>query len=136
MIAPGAERIIQVRQRGYKPSDAVMVSLVGPRGFHNPTVLPVPGQHYDWRWATGLDIVLCVSRKVPWRELALAIKLVGPEYLRLWDIEHKRGAEVFWMPIFPADDIEQPPHTILQSGWYFGLDFSPFHEEENEAYFQ
>jgi len=136
MIAPGASHIVKVRMRGYRPADAVLVSLIGNTGFVNTTVLPEPGQQYDWRWIKDLDVILFVSRKTAWRELALALKLAEPEHLRLWDIEHKRGANVYWTPIFPADGVSQPANTVLVRDWYFGLDFSPFHEEENKEFAQ
>lgn len=136
MIAPGADAIIKARMRGYRPADAVVISLVGRTNFANPTVMPLAGQHYDWRWIVGLDVVLCISRKTAWRELALVLKLAVPEHLRLWDVEKKRGAEVYWTPIFPADDIEPPPNTVRVSNWHFGLDFSPFHEDNNKAFAQ
>lgn len=136
MIAPGAERIIKDRMRGYRPADAVIVSMVGRTGFANPTILPAAGQRYDWRWIVGLDVVLCISRKTAWRELALEVKLAGPEHLRLWDVENQRGAEVYWRPIFPVNEAPEGVKLTVMRDWYFDLDFSPFHEEDNKAFAQ
>lgn len=136
MIAPGADSIIKVRMRGYRPADAVVVSLVGHTGFDNPTVNPARGQQYDWRWIAGLDVVMCISSKTAWRDVALAIKLAGPEHLRLWDVEQKRGAEVYWKPVFPVNEAPQRLNLTILRDWYFDLDFSPFHEEDNKAFAQ
>lgn len=136
MIAPGADHIVKARMRGYKPADAVVISLVGRTGLVNPTVQPVAGQRYDWRWIAGLDVVLCISRKTPWRDLALALKMAGPEHLRLWDTDSQRGATAYWRPVFPIDEAPPGVQMTTQNGWYFDLDFSPFHEDENKAFTQ
>lgn len=136
MIAPGADSIIKERMRGFRPADVVVVSLVGRTCFANPTVLPADNQQYDWRWVVGLDVVLCISRKTAWRELATAIKLAGPEHLRLWSVDSQRGAEVFWRPVFPVNEAPEGVVMVTDSGWYFDIDFSPFHEEDNKAFAQ
>lgn len=136
MIAPGADHIVKARMRGYRPADTVVVSLIGGVALENPTVLPDPSLEYDWRWIKGLDVALFIAPGVEWRDVAMALKQADPSYLVVWDVHSNRGAEVLWRPVFPVEDAPQNLKMVAHCGWYWNLDFSPFHEEENEAYFQ
>lgn len=132
MIAPGADHIVQARMRGYKPADTVVVSLVGPFAVQNPTVLPELGKRYDWRWLKGLDVALLIATGIDWKQTAFDIKQAGPEYLCLWDIHTHRGAQVVWRPYQTRPDA----FSVELRGWFLGLDYSAFHEEDNKVFWQ
>lgn len=132
MIAPGADHIVKARIRGYKPADTVVVSLVGPFAVQNPTVLPEVGQRYDWRWIKGLNVALLIATGIDWKQTAFDIKQSGPEYLCVWDIHTHRGAQVVWRPY----QTRLEAFSVELNGWHFGLDYSPFHEEDNKVFWQ
>jgi hypothetical protein len=132
MIAPGAEEIIKERMRGLRPADTVVVSLVGPFAVLNHSVLPETGRQYDWRWVKGLDIALLIASSQDWKRTAFEIKQAAPGYLCVWDIHTHRGAEVIWRPY----QTRQEPFSVELRGWFFGLDYSAFHEEDNKVFWQ
>lgn len=134
MIAPGAERIVKARLKGFRPTDTVVISLVGKVEVDNPQVLPAQSVPYDWRWVKGLDIALFISSEVEWRTLALDVKQEDPRYLCLWDVDSYRGAQVLWRPVGMAGQQKPEGGMVLSCGWYWGLDFSNFHEEDNGAF--
>lgn len=132
VIAPGADHIVKARLRGYKPADAVVISLVGPFAVQNPTILPDIGQHYDWRWVKDLDVALMIAPVIDWQKTAFEIKQAGPRYLVVWDIHSHRGAEVVWRPY----QTKPEAFSVELRGWHFGLDYSAFHEEDNKVFWQ
>lgn len=89
----GASQILESRMKGGKPSDLVLVSLVGPLEDGNPVVL-ADGPEYDWRFCRGLEV--CIFGKVgtPNRQTAMAIGMNLPRRLYLWDVEAKEGTDV------------------------------------------
>lgn len=89
----GASRILESRMKGEKPSDLVIVSLVGPVDEGNPVVL-ANGPEHDWRFCRGLHV--CIFGKVgtPNRQTGLAIGSNIPSRLYLWDVEAKEGTEL------------------------------------------
>ncbi len=132
MIAPGADEIVKTRLRGMRPADAVVVSLVGDFDLANPLVTPEVGKQYDWRWVKGLNIALMIASAVDWKRTAFDIKRAEPEYLCVWDIYAHRGAQVVWRPC----QTKPEPFSVELRGWHFGLDYSPFHDEDNKVFFQ
>ena len=132
MIAPGADAIIQARMRGYKPSDTVVVSLVGSFALKNPVVTADPGKQYDWRWLKGLDVALMIATGIDWKQVAFEIKRAEPEYLCVWDIHTHRGAQVVWRPYQTRPE----SFSVELRGWFLGLDYSAFHEEDNKVFWQ
>lgn len=135
MIAPGAEVIVKARQRGYKPSEMVLVSLVGKLHTDSPVVLPKAGQAYDWRWVRDLDIGIFINGDSDWRLLASAMKMDMPHYLCLWDVASRRGTQVLWKPIGPIGSANQAG-AFVKNGWLWVLDFCNFNEEDNKVFWQ
>lgn len=93
MLPKNAESIVQMRRKGMKPDDLVIVSLVGSLPETNHVVI-ADGPEYDWRWCRGLKI--CIFGKVGTsnRQTAIAIGANLPAKLHLWDVEAKNGADV------------------------------------------
>lgn len=89
----GAQRILDMRLKGEKPKDMVIVSLVGQLDEGNPVVM-ADSADYDWRFCRGLEV--CIFGKVgaPNRQVALAIGAILPKRLYLWDVESKEGTDL------------------------------------------
>lgn len=127
MIPFGAQRIIDARQRGMKPAELVLVSLVGRLNENNPTVYADPRREYEWFWARGLQVCIFASTEVNWRAVALSIKRQSPSALLLWDADRREGADVYFLP--HVDDIGKPPS---ERRWH--LDFLPWLPWQNQEF--
>lgn len=122
------------RLKGFRPADTVAISMVGKLGIENPTILPAASKEYDWRWVKDLDVALFISPSIEWRQLAFELKAAGPRYLCLWDVASMRGAEVLWKPI--EEGTKPGPLMVVHCGWLWGMDYSSFAQEDNEAFYQ
>jgi hypothetical protein len=127
MIAQNAEAIVAARLKGQKPTAMVIVSMVGPVVTDNPLVFARAAEHYDWRWARGLDVCLYVGGDVDWQSVLLEIAVQRPEHLSLWDDSGKWGTAVYLIP--RETDIGKPPKA-----WKFELDFLPWMDFQNEDF--
>lgn len=127
MIANNAQQIIDARMQGFKPDEMVLVSLVGRISEPNHTVLADPKLQYDWRWVHGLEICIYITASIDWRPVTRAIAGARPRFLGLWDLESKRGANVYLIPT--EDDIGKP---IRQ--WLYKLDFLSWMDFQNREY--
>lgn len=127
IIPHGAQRIIDARQKGMKPAELVLVSLIGRLNENNPTVYADPRREYEWFWARGLQVCIFASTEVNWRAVALSIKRHGPSALYLWDADRCGGAEVFLIPSMA--DLDKP-----RSEWRLNLDFLPWLPSQNEEF--
>lgn len=106
MLALNAEPILKARLRGFKPSELVMVSLVGHLHTANHTVLALPGTDYDWRWVRGLEVCVHVGDAPNWYDTVKAIARQRPEWLGMWNCAVGGGANVYLIPT--ADDVAKP----------------------------
>jgi hypothetical protein len=134
MIAPGSEGILKTRLKGYRPTDTIVVSLVGRVEVDNPQALPERSVKYDWRWVKGLDIAIFINATVDWRNTAMEIKQADPRYLCIWDVDSNRGAQILWQPVCVAGEAKNTEGMVLSCGWYWRMDFSNFHEEDNGVF--
>ena len=125
----GAQPIIDARKRGLKPSELIIVSMIGPTGENNQTVYVNPDAAYDWRWAVGLQICVFVNAQTKDKAKAvlLALGREYPTFLALWNVDLFRGAQVWALPV--VDDIEKP-----KSQWRHRLDFLPWFEFQNHDF--
>lgn len=127
MIPHGAQRIIDARQKGMKPAELVLVSMIGRLNENNPTVYADPRREYEWFWARGLQVCIFASTEVSWRAVALPIKRQSPSALYLWDADRREGAEVFLIPNMA--DLDKP-----RNEWRLNLDFLPWLPSQNEEF--
>lgn len=127
MIPAGAQKIIDARSRGFKPSELILVSLIGRINEPNPTVYARPGQNYDWRWVRGLKVCVYADETVNWKPTLIAIAKERPEWLALWDMPGAEGAEAAYLP--NVDDLGKPRHQ-----WRWDIYFQPWVECENKAF--
>lgn len=118
-LPPGARSILESRIKGDKPSDLVIVSLVGSLPDGNPVVL-ADGPEFDWRWCRGLEI--CIFGKVgtPNRQTAIAIGMNLPAKLFLWDVEAKVGTDV--IVHLRESGLQKPASQIGMADWTAILD--------------
>lgn len=128
-IPNGAQPIIDARKSGQKPSEMILVSLIGPTGESNHTVFANPHATYDWRWAIGLQVCLMVNEatKRKAKEILLAIGKEFPEQLHVWNVDVFKGSRVTTLPL--ADDIEKQ-----KAAWRWALDFTPWLEYDNNKF--
>lgn len=129
-IPNGSQAIIDLRKKGLKPNELILVSLIGPTGESNHTVFANPDAVYDWRWTVGLQVCLMVNEATRRRtkEILLAIGKEHPEQLHIWNVDLYKGVRVS-PPLPRVEDIEKP-----KSQWRWMLDFTAWSERENEKF--
>lgn len=110
MLATNALKILELRKRGYKPDEMILVSLVGKIDELNHTVYAVAKNEYDWSWCKGLDICVYASSGVDWLPTIKAIADAKPHFLAVWDIDRKEGAEFWRLPCEKA--LSKPQHEL------------------------
>lgn len=125
----GADAILAVRKRGMKPSDMVIVSLIGPLDERNTTVLANPDAAYDWRWTIGLKLCVFVNTATAQKAKAtlMAIGKSCPDSLLLWNVDQYAGAYVSALPIL--DCIDKP-----KSLWQYRLNVLAWLDCENKDF--
>lgn len=64
-----AAGLIDLRSRGLIPELPVLISLVGKLDFGNVTLYAKPGETYDWRPVSALDVEVFASSAVPFSGL-------------------------------------------------------------------
>ncbi|USE81138.1 hypothetical protein NDR89_15570 [Cupriavidus gilardii] len=127
----GAKPILEARMRaGAKPSDMVIVSLVGRLDEGNPVVV-ADGPEYDWRFLRGLQVCLFGKPGTPNRQVAIAIGACLPERLWLWDVESKKGADVIAHVRLEAIDL---PHKELRKVSNWTAILSPWVDWQNRRF--
>jgi len=111
----GAQPIIDARKRGLKPSELIIVSMIGPTGENNQTVYVNPNAAYDWRWAVGLQLCVFVNAQTRIRPRRYCWRwgVSTPTFLALWNVDLFRGAQVWALPV--VDDIEKPKVAVAAS---------------------
>lgn len=129
MIALNAQPIVDARLRGFKPSELVLVSLVGHVHAENHTVRAIPGNAYDWRWVRDLELCVYVGERNDWVDTLKAIALHRPAYLSIWNCSEHWGAQVYLIPT--ADDIAKPVRQ-----WTHELDFLPWLDFQNDDFIE
>lgn len=98
MIATNAKKIVDLRANGYRPNEMILVSLVGKIDELNHTIFALPKAKYDWSWCANLDICVYADSSVDWMATVAAISEAKPNYLALWDVDRKEGAEFWRLP--------------------------------------
>jgi len=91
MLPTGSKPIVDARVAYKRPSDLLIVSMVGRVPEANPVIL---ADGSDWRFVEGLQICVFTKRGKPFRELCRQIAYNGPRWLGLWDVENREGATV------------------------------------------
>ena len=129
MIAMNAQPILDARFRGFKPSDLVLVSLVGLVHAENHTVRAIPGTAYDWRWVHGLDVCVYIGERCDWASTVKAIALQHPAYLGVWNCTEHWGAHAYLIPT--EGDLSQPVRR-----WTYELDFLPWLDFQNTDFIE
>lgn len=127
MIAVNAQPIVDARLRGFKPSELILVSLVGHVCAENHTVRAIPATPYDWRWVHGLELCVYVGERGDWVDTVKAIALQRPAYLAIWNCAEHWGARVYLIPT--AEDISKPVRQ-----WAYELDFLPWLDFQNDDF--
>lgn len=99
-LAIGALQIHKSRLSGKKPTEMVLVSVIGRLpNESNPTVVFNPDddpRQFDWRWSLGLDVVLVYSAETKTAAKRVLSRLLEQRYrglaqVYLWDRDRQRG---------------------------------------------
>lgn len=120
----GAQSILAARQRGMKPAEMLIVSMIGPVNESNHTVYANPIMEYDWRWLVGLKVCLYVKPGIDWRKAAMDIARCKPEWFGVYDAAQMKGTDVYSLPV--VEDIAKP-----STHWRYKLHFIPWMEFQN-----
>lgn len=123
-LPENAETILRARMKGLRPSDMVIVSLLGAARTSNPLVLARPDAAFDWRWVRGLEVCLYVDDQPNWYDTLKDIAVQRPAYLGLWNASGQWGADAYLIPT--AEDIAKPVPE-----WAYELDFLPWLDFQN-----
>jgi hypothetical protein len=129
MIALNAQPILDARLKGLKPSNLILVSLVGHVHAGNHTVRAIPGTEYDWRWVRDLDLCVYVGERGDWVDTVKAIALQRPDHLSIWNCVDHWGARVYLIPT--AAEIAKPVRQ-----WAYELDFLPWLDLQNADFIE
>lgn len=143
MIAPGAEAIVNLRRKGMKPADIVIVSLAGRQEAKNVQVMPKEDSDYDWRWIKDLDICVFFRAENEWEDTVFRIKLEGPRRLIMWNLDTCDGKEVLIEPVEQIDPDSGATHpeyddkgNIFLSGWRWEIRFNDLIDGREREFLQ
>lgn len=122
MTPVGAKAIADLRAKGMRPADPVLVSLIGrlPQ-FDGPCVIAAPDNEYDWSFLAGLETHVWVRDGIAARQTLLALTKAGADLLQVWDVALKKGAWV--MTDTPIADarleraIEARNERLIKAAW-------------------
>lgn len=88
-----AQQIIDLRAKGKRPADMILVSLVGWLGEVNPCVTAREGVTYDWRFIRGLDaLIVTTTKDKAIRDLVRAVLAEQPNSLGVWFADKQGGS--------------------------------------------
>lgn len=93
----GGNEIAANRSAGKRPADMVLVSMIGPLGETNPTVVAKPGRDYDWRFLVGLNVLIVAdtqTEKQAVRRVMDGLLALPTEYLGVWLADKQNGFNV------------------------------------------
>jgi hypothetical protein len=123
----GAEAVIAARKRGMKPSEMLIVSLIGAVNESNHTIYANPESEYDWRWLVGLKVCIYINDATKWKPISTAIARARPEWMGIYNADQFKGADVSALPL--VDDIEKP-----MSQWRYRLNILPWMDFQNKEF--
>lgn len=95
----GGQEIATLRANRKKPADMVIVSLVGPIREKNPLVIAQPSRNYDWRFLSGLDVLIVANTSIDKslvKRVSEAIAQFTPSYLGVWFNDAQNGLHLAW----------------------------------------
>ena len=102
LLPYGAAEILSLRQSGKRPADMVLVSMIGPLREMNPVVIAKPERSYDWRFLSGLSVLIVVTTQTEKLSgLLQAIEDMKPDGLCVWFADQQDGVNVLidgWKP--------------------------------------
>ena len=124
MIATNAQKIVEVRAKGFRPDEMILVSLIGRINEPNHTVYAGAGGDYEWQWVRGIQVCIYASSGVDWQKTATGIVKANPAYLALWDTGRNEGAELWFEPT--PESIALP-----RNQWQCKFNYMPWTAEQN-----
>lgn len=88
----GAREIAALRSAGQRPSDLILVSLIGPLRESNPVVIAKADLTYDWRFLIGLSVAVVATTETPYMPLIVqAIEAAAPRSMAVWFADQQDG---------------------------------------------
>lgn len=113
MIPTNAIKIIELRKRGYKPDEMIIVSLVGRLDELNHVIYADYRKEYDWKFLKGLEVCIFANSAVDYKKTLLAIAKVKTSFLGLWDVDRLEGADFNYLP--NLEPLHKPNHALKMS---------------------
>lgn len=111
LIPTNAQKIIDLRKRGYKPDEMIIVSLVGKIDELNHVIYADYRKSYDWKFLAGLEVCIFASSAVDYAKTLKSIGMIKTRFLALWDVDRLEGAE-FWR--FPSVESVCKPKELWE----------------------
>lgn len=98
MIPANSLKIIELRKRGYKPDELIIISLVGKLDEENYVIYADYRKDYDWKFLKDLDVCIFANSAVDFKKTLVDIAKVGVKFLGLWDVDRLEGADFKYLP--------------------------------------
>ena len=114
VIPTNAFKIIELRKKGYKPDEMIIVSLVGKIDELNHVIYADHRKDYDWNFLKGLDVCIFANSSIEIKKTLLAIATIKTRFLGLWDVDRLEGADFLYLPC--VSSLSKP-----QSQWRYKL---------------
>lgn len=95
----GGKEIASLRLNRKRPADMILVSLVGPLRENNPLVIAKPERSYNWKFISGLEVLIVASTSIDKSLVKLVIDAIAafyPDYLGVWFSDKQNGAHIAW----------------------------------------
>lgn len=93
----GAAEIVALRSAGKRPTDMLLISLIGPLRETNPVIVAQASRSYDWRFVVALPVLIVAITKTP--HLASIVKAIdteAPAALSVWFADQQDGINVLF----------------------------------------
>jgi len=98
MIPTNALKIIELRKRGYKPDELIIISLVGKLDELNHVIYADYRKNYEWGFLKGLDVCIFANSAIDFKKTLIDIAKVETRFLGLWDVDRLEGANFKYLP--------------------------------------
>lgn len=92
---PNSAELVAMRKRGNVPELPVLVTLVGPLSWGNVTLSATPGERYDWRPITALDVEVFAATNVPWGDLLRTLSDIAAAVPETLVLTFREGPRVY-----------------------------------------
>lgn len=123
----GSMPILKARQKGKRPADMIIVSMMGRLPDEiNPVVIADRQLPYVWDWIRGLVVCFFASPDTYLAKHIFECAKALPSKMYLWDCAGEKGYDIYVLPT--VESIQRP-----RAEWDLKVDATrwlPFQEEQ------